>query len=520
MVGQNLFNVYQKRSYSCEVEMLGCALIQPMMYFQLNNIPMFRGLYLIIKVSHNIKPNGMTTTFKGVRVKRTKTPLLTASDVLMTLLGDVSNNSSSNSNNSNGSGNVGAATNSGESVSSYYNNLKSEITTNPITKIIEGNTVNIPKILTAAETAISDWNKGTINEANNVNILQKYANTTPGFSGQEYADGTHWSATFVSHIMTYADKDFPKSTQHLSYIKSAMNGEEGYEAFPLKNNLRIKPEVGDIVCYDRNGGGSHCDIIYKIDGGKAHLIGGNLSDTVLDSINNTGYPKELGIGDGTAGNGGEFFKDMIYDSTEYYIIIKKTGNYYYNKKKLTSSSNGSGGSTGGSNSTSPNLGGPIGSPEAVNAANSFAASKGGFEDKGLNYTITFLTDVLKGLNIPSPNKYQLEFMKAWRQHEGAKATYNPFNTTKGATGARYYATNEAGVKNYADRAEGLVATIDTIKQSNFSTILNAIKKIASEDDISKTMKVVNDSPWGSDFVPPTASSWKTLNNFIWGYAND
>lgn len=91
MVGQNLFNTYQKRSYSCQVEMLGCALIQPMMYFQLNNIPMFRGLYLIINVSHSIKPNGMTTTFKGVRVKKTKTPLLTASDVLMNLIGDVSN---------------------------------------------------------------------------------------------------------------------------------------------------------------------------------------------------------------------------------------------------------------------------------------------------------------------------------------------------------------------------------------------------------------------------------------------
>ena len=99
MVGQNLFNVYQKRSYSCEVEMLGCPLIQPMMYFQLNNIPMFRGLYLIIKVSHTIKPNTMTTTFKGVRVKRTKTPLLTASDVIMNILGT---ESKSNTNSSNG----------------------------------------------------------------------------------------------------------------------------------------------------------------------------------------------------------------------------------------------------------------------------------------------------------------------------------------------------------------------------------------------------------------------------------
>ncbi len=35
--GQNLFNVYQLRSYSAEVEMLGNAMVQPMMYFQLNN---------------------------------------------------------------------------------------------------------------------------------------------------------------------------------------------------------------------------------------------------------------------------------------------------------------------------------------------------------------------------------------------------------------------------------------------------------------------------------------------------
>jgi hypothetical protein len=36
--GNNLFNVYQTRSYSAEIEMLGAPMIQPMMYFQLNNI--------------------------------------------------------------------------------------------------------------------------------------------------------------------------------------------------------------------------------------------------------------------------------------------------------------------------------------------------------------------------------------------------------------------------------------------------------------------------------------------------
>lgn len=72
---QNLFNVYQTRSYSAEITALGMPLIQPMMYFQLNNVPMFRGAYVIINTSHSIKPNHMTTTFKGIRVKKENTPI-------------------------------------------------------------------------------------------------------------------------------------------------------------------------------------------------------------------------------------------------------------------------------------------------------------------------------------------------------------------------------------------------------------------------------------------------------------
>jgi hypothetical protein len=40
------------------------------MYFQLNNIPMFRGIYIIIDVSHSITPGNMTTKFTGVRVSK------------------------------------------------------------------------------------------------------------------------------------------------------------------------------------------------------------------------------------------------------------------------------------------------------------------------------------------------------------------------------------------------------------------------------------------------------------------
>jgi hypothetical protein len=75
-IGQNLFDIYNNRAYSCEVEMLGCAQIQPFMYFQLDNIPMFNGAYNIINTRHSIKANHMTTTFKGVRVRAVKTKMI------------------------------------------------------------------------------------------------------------------------------------------------------------------------------------------------------------------------------------------------------------------------------------------------------------------------------------------------------------------------------------------------------------------------------------------------------------
>ena len=73
--GQDLYKIYSNYSYTCNVDMLGCAQIMPLMYFQLNNIPMFRGAYLIYRVEHNITPGDMVTSFTGVRINRTKMPI-------------------------------------------------------------------------------------------------------------------------------------------------------------------------------------------------------------------------------------------------------------------------------------------------------------------------------------------------------------------------------------------------------------------------------------------------------------
>lgn len=74
--GQDMYDVYSTQSYTCTVEMMGCAWIQPMMYFVLTNVPMFKGSYMIMKVTHSIVPGNMTTTFTGCRMSRTSNKLV------------------------------------------------------------------------------------------------------------------------------------------------------------------------------------------------------------------------------------------------------------------------------------------------------------------------------------------------------------------------------------------------------------------------------------------------------------
>jgi hypothetical protein len=63
----SLYNLYKNRSYACTVTMMGNALIQPTMYFNLRYVPMFSGPYMIQKVIHTITPGNFETMFEGIR---------------------------------------------------------------------------------------------------------------------------------------------------------------------------------------------------------------------------------------------------------------------------------------------------------------------------------------------------------------------------------------------------------------------------------------------------------------------
>ena len=72
--GQNLYNVYENRSYRATVTGLGNAMIQPTQYFQVENVPLYNGAYLILSVEHQIDPNKMTTTFSGTKILKYPVP--------------------------------------------------------------------------------------------------------------------------------------------------------------------------------------------------------------------------------------------------------------------------------------------------------------------------------------------------------------------------------------------------------------------------------------------------------------
>lgn len=85
--GQNLYNLYENRAYSATVTGLGNAMIQPTQYFQLDNIPLFNGAYLILSVEHDITPNHMITSFTGTKILKYPTPRVMHSSVGMSFEG-------------------------------------------------------------------------------------------------------------------------------------------------------------------------------------------------------------------------------------------------------------------------------------------------------------------------------------------------------------------------------------------------------------------------------------------------
>ena len=88
-------------------------------------------------------------------------------------------------------------------------------------------------------------------------------------------------------------------------------------------------------------------------------------------------------------------------------------------------------------------------------------------------TIQFYTDVLKKLGA-KPTPGNLVFIYAWRQAEGANATYNPWNSTQHLGGSTNY--NTIPVQNYLTYNDGITASVKTLTNGHYSNIIKAFKK--------------------------------------------
>lgn len=83
--GQDIYGAFSNYMFQCHVTMMGNARIMPLMYFQLLNIPMFRGTYMIFKVEHSMSPGDMTTDFYGTKLTKRLFPYNS------NVLGDIGN---------------------------------------------------------------------------------------------------------------------------------------------------------------------------------------------------------------------------------------------------------------------------------------------------------------------------------------------------------------------------------------------------------------------------------------------
>ena len=90
--GTDLLRLFKTRSYTCKVDALGCMNIQPLMYFDLQNVPFFNGAYLITSVNHNIMANHMTTSFTGLRQSKYLSPPVTEVTAFLNIDLDEGNN--------------------------------------------------------------------------------------------------------------------------------------------------------------------------------------------------------------------------------------------------------------------------------------------------------------------------------------------------------------------------------------------------------------------------------------------
>lgn len=263
----NTFDIYSNHSYTCKVEMMGCAQLMPLMYFQLNNIPMFKGGYWIINVEHNITRGNMKTTFTGQRLNKHQFNLDYISSINSSLVNDTNEDIVSTDKGTNSGSNVDNKTNKSVNKNGKYSKDRTKIF------IVPGH-----------------WMSKSGKESPDLNpeIFNGVKPETNKLSPSDnYQEGiTYWDGNMPSHNMPNVLEPYDingdevfRYREYWGNIKIAVDIEKmlkdrGYDAMVLgaidrKKQQDIDPNRQDIQTasafinsyYNNNGGEGSCIVI-------------------------------------------------------------------------------------------------------------------------------------------------------------------------------------------------------------------------------------------------------------------
>ncbi len=114
--------------------------------------------------------------------------------------------------------------------------------------------------------------------------------------------------------------------------------------------------------------------------------------------------------------------------------------------------------------------------------------------------VTWAQAFLKSLGVPMTAD-NVAAIVAWEMAEGGHwyntAYYNPLNTTQSMPGATVF--NSVGVKAYTSWAQGLKASVITIRNGYYADILDALRR---GNDAQAVANAVAASPWGTGSFTP------------------
>jgi hypothetical protein len=121
---------------------------------------------------------------------------------------------------------------------------------------------------------------------------------------------------------------------------------------------------------------------------------------------------------------------------------------------------------------------------------------GGGTGSSTQTRLSFAQAVLQGLGL-SPDHNRLVALLAWMAGENTTAAFNPFATTHQMPGSSSF--NSVGVQNFTDFAQGVQATIETIRNGNYAAVIKALESPTSTPE--QIASAVIASPWGTTNIP-------------------